>query len=406
MKIVVVGGGASGLVSAIYGAKNNDEVIILERNSSCAKKILVTGNGRCNYWNMDQEISHYHSSSLEKMDTIITKNHQEEILEFFNDLGIVPKIKNGYYYPYSNQATSIKNALLNEVKRLNIEVIEDFFVERIEKEQDKFYLYSSSKKIDADKVILATGSKACPKTGSDGNGYYLAKNFGHSLVPVLPSLVQLKGNENYFKEWDGVRADVELSLIYENEKLKEETGEIQLTDYGISGICTFNISGLASKLLYEGKIPQVKINFCPFIEKENFENWLEKRNIVMTSPTIEELLEGFLNYKLIIALLKKCHISKTEEWDHLTSLKKQELISSLTELTFEITDTNSFDKAQVCSGGIPLAEVNLDTLESKKVEGLYLVGELLDVDGDCGGYNLGFAWISGMIAGKGASKKC
>lgn len=406
MKIVVVGGGASGLVSAIYAAKNNDEVIILERNSSCAKKILVTGNGRCNYWNMDQEISHYHSSSLEKMDTIITKNHQEEILEFFNDLGIVPKIKNGYYYPYSNQATSIKNALLNEVKRLNIEVIEDFFVERIEKEQDKFYLYSSSRKIDADKVILATGSKACPKTGSDGNGYYLAKNFGHSLVPVLPSLVQLKGNENYFKEWDGVRADIELSLIYENKTLKEETGEIQLTDYGISGICTFNISGLASKLLYEGKIPQVKINFCPFIEKENFENWLEKRNIVMNSPTIEELLEGFLNYKLIIALLKKCHISKTEEWDHLTSLKKQELISSLTELTFEITDTNSFDKAQVCSGGIPLTEVNLDTLESKKVEGLYLVGELLDVDGDCGGYNLGFAWISGMIAGKGASKKC
>lgn len=406
MKIVVVGGGASGLVSAIYGAKNNDEVIILERNSSCAKKILVTGNGRCNYWNMDQEISHYHSSSLEKMDTIITKNHQEEILEFFNNLGIVPKIKNGYYYPYSNQATSIKNALLNEVKKLNIEIIEDFFVERIEKEQDKFYLYSSSKKIDADKVILATGSKACPKTGSDGNGYYLAGNFGHSLVPVLPSLVQLKGNENYFKEWDGVRADVELSLIYENKTLKEETGEIQLTDYGISGICTFNISGLASKLLYEGKIPQVKINFCPFIEKENFENWLEKRNIVMTSPTIEELLEGFLNYKLIIALLKKCHISKTEEWNHLTSLKQQELISSLTELTFEITDTNSFDKAQVCSGGIPLTEVNLDTLESKKVEGLYFVGELLDVDGDCGGYNLGFAWISGMIAGKGASKKC
>lgn len=406
MKIVVVGGGASGLVSAIYGAKNNDEVIILERNSSCAKKILVTGNGRCNYWNIDQEISHYHSSSLEKIDTIITKNHQEEILEFFNNLGIVPKIKNGYYYPYSNQATSIKNALLNEVKRLNIEIIEDFFVERIEKEQDKFYLYSSSRKIGADKVILATGSKACPKTGSDGNGYYLAKNFGHSLVPVLPSLVQLKGNENYFKEWDGVRADVELFLIYENETFKEETGEIQLTDYGISGICTFNISGLASKLLYEGKIPQVKINFCPFIEKENFENWLEKRNIVMNSPTIEELLEGFLNYKLIIALLKKCHISKIEEWNHLTSLKKQELISSLTELTFEITDTNSFDKAQVCSGGIPLTEVNLDTLESKKVEGLYLVGELLDVDGDCGGYNLGFAWISGMIAGKGASKKC
>lgn len=406
MKIIVVGGGASGLVAAIYAAKNNNEVIVLERNSSCAKKILITGNGRCNYWNMDQEIFHYHSSSLEKMNTIITKNNQEEILEFFNNLGIVPKIKNGYYYPYSNQATSIKNALLNEVKRLNIEIIEDFFVERIEKEQEKFYIYSASRKLDADKVILSTGSKACPKTGSDGNGYYLARNFGHSIIPVLPSLVQLKGNENYFKEWDGVRADVELSLIYENEKLKEETGEIQLTDYGISGICTFNISGLVSKLLYERKTPQVKINFCPFIEKENFESWLEKRNIVMNHPTIEELLEGFLNYKLIISLLKKCHISKIEEWNHLDFQKKQELISSLTELTFEITDTNSFDKAQVCSGGIPLTEVNLDTLESKKVEGLYLAGELLDVDGDCGGYNLGFAWISGMIAGKGVSKKC
>lgn len=406
MKTIIIGAGASGLISAIYAAKNSSEVIILERNDTSAKKILITGNGRCNYYNEDQNINHYHSENNELIKDIITKENTDEIMNFFNKIGIVPKIKDGYYYPYSNQATSIKEALLTEAKIKGVKIITGENVTKINKNNNKFVIETENNTYNADKVILATGSKAYPKTGSDGSGYLLARFFGHKITNIYPSLSQLKGEESYFKNWGGVRADVKVSLLENNKIIKEEKGEIQLTNNGVSGICIFNLSGLASKGLMEGKKEEIVINFMPWLNNFNeASNYLEERNKKLKNRTIEQFLEGFLNYKLIHVILKLSKINKDDFWNELNIEKKKNLIQNLISFTLKITKISSFEESQVCKGGVSLEEINVKTMESKLEKNLYIIGELLDVDGDCGGYNLTFAWISGMLAGKNIGDK-
>lgn len=397
-RVVVIGGGASGLVASIL-ASNSNEVTILEGNDKCGKKILLTGNGRCNYWNEDISIDHYNTNNKDILEQMITKNNQEEVLSFLEKIGITPKIKNGYYYPYSNQATSVRTLLLKEVERKNIKIISNFKVINIRKENNTFMIYSDKEKIIADKVILATGSKAAPKTGSDGTGYLLAESLRHHINVVTPSLVPLIGKESYFKEWDGVRLECKVTLYIDNVKMKEELGEIQLTDYGISGICTFNISGIATKSLVAKKKVEVKIHFFPHL-KESFYNWFTKRNENIPNHTIEELLESILPYKLMHVLLKKSGVNREDDWQKLTETQKQKLASNIESFSLEIVDFHSFDRGQVATGGISLEEINSATMESSIVKDLYLVGELLDVDGMCGGFNLAFAFISGYLAGR------
>lgn len=407
-KVIVVGGGASGLTAAITLAKRGLEVIILERNESLAKKILMTGNGRCNYWNENQEILHYHSSNKEFLHEIITKKNREKVLKFFEHLGVIPKVKNGYYYPYSNQAVSIKAALLNEIESLNIKVINNVFVETIKKKENQFVVKTNKESYMSDVVILATGSKAAPKTGSDGNGYTLAKHFGHTIIPVLPALTQVYGESSYYKDWNGIRTDVKISL-YENGKLiKEEVGEIHLTDYGISGICTFDLSGYVSKGLSQNKEEMITINFLPDLnikDTNEFVEWLDKRNHLLKNRTIAQLFDGFIHYKLVYLFLKLSHISADSYWNDLSDEKKNELVSYFLEYKLKAVKTSDFDKCQVCSGGVSLEEIDTSTMESKKIKNLYFTGEILDVDGDCGGYNLSFAWISGILAGSAVGDK-
>ena len=401
-KIIVIGGGASGLVAAINAAKCGNDVIILEKNNICGKKILITGNGRCNYYNKDQKIEHYRSKNIELVEKIITKENTEKIVKFFKSIGIEPKIKNGYYYPYSNQAVSIQNALLTETKNLNIEIKNNIIVNKINKENDKFIIYTNQGEFNSEKVIIATGSKAAPKTGSDGSGYKICMELGHTIIKPLPALVQLKGNEKYFKEWSGIRVDANIKAYENNNLLGEETGELQLTDYGISGICVMNLSGRIARGLNYKKQEYLKINFLQglkILSETDFIDFMNKRNNMMKNRNICELLEGIINYKLVNVLLKICNIKNNKYWSELSQNEKLEIAKNFIDFRLDIVDTNSFDKAQICSGGIPLTEIDLNTMESLKTKGLYLTGEILDVDGDCGGYNLTWAWISGMIAG-------
>lgn len=398
-KVAVIGGGASGMIAAIK-ASDNHEVILLEANDKCGKKILLTGNGKCNYWNSDISLDNYNTDDIDILNEIISKNNQKEVLSFLENLGIYPKIKNGYYYPYSNQASSVRTLLLNEIERRKIKIIYNFKVESIIKDENNFIIKNDTDEIVCDKVILSTGSCASPKTGSDGSGYELAKLLNHSINLVTPSLVQLKGNESYFKEWNGVRCDSKVTLFIDNKKEKEELGEIQLTDYGISGICTFNISGLATKNLELGKKVVVKINFLPSLNN-SFYDWFTKRNNNIPNYTIEELLESVIPYKLMFVLLKKANIDKTKNWNELTEEEKIKLSNMIEDFEIEITGYHSFDRCQVATGGVSLKEIKPNTMESTVTPNLYLVGELLDVDGKCGGFNLAFAFISGYLAGRG-----
>ncbi len=397
-KVIVIGGGASGLIASIKASEKH-EVILLEGNDKCGKKILLTGNGKCNYWNQTIHISKYHSNHLDIVSEIITNANQQETLSFLEKLGIYPKIKNGYYYPYSNQATSIRTILVTELEKRNIKVIPNYKVTQIEKRGNHFFVKSDSQEIEGDKVILATGSCACPKTGSDGSGYLLAQSLQHEITEITPALVPLIGQDACFKDWEGVRCDSRLSLWIENQKVAEEQGEIQLTNYGISGICTFNLSGIATKNLKAGRKVEIKINFLPDIQ-ESFMDWMSKRNQKLPNHTIEELLESIFPYQLMLVIIKKAKINREDHWHDLPLEKKQILACMVESFPLEIIDSASFEKAQVSSGGVSLEEINPHTMESKKVPGFYLVGEVLDVDGQCGGFNLAFAWISGYLAGK------
>lgn len=398
--VAIIGGGASGIIASIYAAKRGYNVIILERNSTCCKKILITGNGKCNYFNDDWNLKHYQTNSVEKIATVINDENKKEILSFFNKIGIVPKIKNGYYYPYSNQAVSIKTNLLREATLNGVVIKNDCFVEKVEKKDNHFLINVNEEIIVADAVIMATGSKACPKTGSDGNGYTLAESFGHTVVPVLPSLVPLKTKGKFLKEWSGIRTDVNISLYVDGVKLKEEYGEIQLTDYGISGICVFNLSSLANINLAKEIKVLVKINFIPWVDSINtFINFIDNQ-YNKNKKDIMSLLEGILNYKLVSVLLKEIGVNIDTTFNDLTSNDLEKIYKQLSQFELEIIGSQDYDKAQVCSGGVSLLEVDMNTMQSKLVDNLYFTGEILDVDGDCGGYNLAFAWVSGMIAGK------
>lgn len=395
MDIVIIGGGASGLVAAITASKNkNNKVTLIEKNQTLGKKILATGNGKCNYYNSDQNLSHYNSTNTNLIKEIITNENLKEIEEFFSKLGIIPKIKNGYYYPFSNQATTIKNALIREVEK-NTKVLLETTVEKIDKVKNKFIIKTNNGVIECDKVIIATGSKASPKTGSTGEGYKFLKDFNHTIIEVLPALVQLKTKGNFLKDWAGIRTDVNVSLHINDKLIKSNQGEIQLTNYGVSGICIFNLSRFVPIALNNNAKVEVKINFLPFTNTP--EDLLKDLN---NNNSINDILEGILNNKLVSVILNKSSINKNKKYNELSSKEKEILIENLTNFTLEVIGTNSYEECQVCSGGVPLTEINTKTMESNIINNLHIVGELLDVDGDCGGYNLTFAWITGLLAGK------
>ena len=396
--IVVVGGGSSGVLAAIFAKNENNKVTILERNSTLLKKLLMTGNGKCNYYNDDQNISNYHSQNKDILEKIITKNNTEAVINYFNNLGVVPKVKNGYYYPFSNQAVTIKNVLENEINRLGIEVLYNTLVEEIKKENNQFIIKCNSNEISCDSLVLAVGSKAYPKTGSDGCGYKFLRDFKHNIVKPLPALVQLECSFKYANDWAGVRSDV-IASVYENGKfIASEEGEIQLTDYGVSGICIFNLSHYVTRGLDLGKNEEIELNFVPFI-KEDVSVWLKKHSANL-KVNLKNILEGILNYKLVNIILRRANLDGEYLFSDLTDWDINRLANALSKFKLTVTGTKSFDFSQVCNGGVKLDEINPNTFESLKVKGLYITGELLDVNGNCGGYNLTNCFISGMRAGE------
>ena len=388
MKICIIGGGISGVIAAIKASLNHD-VTIIERNNTLLKKLLLTGNGRCNYFNSNMDISNFNSNS--DLKELITKKNIDKVVDFYDSIGIIPKIKNGYYYPTSNTALSIKETLLKELYNNKVKIITDTLIDSITRVEDKFLINNKL----YDKVIISTGSKAYPKTGSDGIGYKLLEDLNLNIINPLPSLTPLIGSEKYFNDWNGIRVDSKISLYENNEFIKEEVGEVQLTNYGISGICVFNLSGLVSRGINKGKKETIHINFLPFVD--NIESFLIERNNKLKNRTIIELLEGILNYKLVKVILKQSNIKEDIYFDSIKN--KQDLYNNLVDFKLNICDTKGYDYSQVCSGGLDLKEINLNTMETK-IKNLYVVGEILDIDGLCGGYNITIATLSGILAGE------
>ena len=387
MKIIIIGSGASGLAAGISLLRCGYDVTILERNNISGKKLLLTGAGRCNFFNSDQNIVHYHSSDKDILAKIITSDNIHLVEDFITSLGIVPKVKDGYYYPFANQAYNMKELLERTYLDLGGKIKYNYLVEKIEKKNSLFLINDT---ISCDKLILATGSKAYKMTGSDGIGYQLAKKFNHHIVKVLPSLTSLITREK--TNLKGVRVDAKVTLYEDGVKVREELGQVQFTDYGLSGICIFNLSYYAVKGLNKNKKEVITIDLMPFMDKVSFKN-----------KKVYDLLLGFLPNKMIDYILKTLDISKDVYYEDLSNDKKQELTKILKGMEFNITSYKEFDFSQVCSGGVSLREINPLTMESIFVKNLYIIGELLDVNGDCGGYNLTFAFLTGILTSRGDS---
>ena len=409
--VIVIGGGASGMMAAITAARRGAKVTILEQNDRLGKKLLSTGNGKCNYTNENQDIAFYHSEQPETVKRVLDQFPLADTLSFFRELGVLPLIKKGGFYPNSEQASAVLDALRFEVDRLKVRVVTNAKVQNIELVKEGFRVSCSSISEMGKCIILAAGSKASAIAGCDGSVYQLAQKLGHRIIKPLPALVQLRCRETFYKELHGVRMQAKIRLFAcEGENMPEklltvEMGELHLTSYGVSGIPVFQVSRFAAQALNQGYQIRLTIDFLPELSFEEVLTELNRLKNRNNMRKMEELLIGMVNKKLAIVLLKRSQIKPSA----LSSQVEEEAISRLAhcfkEFSTQITETNGFWEAQVCAGGIDLSEIDRESLESLKIPGLYFAGECLDVDGACGGYNLQWAWSSGYVAGIHAAER-
>lgn len=399
-KIAVIGGGASGLMTAITAARNGAEVTIYEGKERLGKKLLATGNGKCNYTNLHQDDSCYRGADSGFSRSVRMQFTVEDTLKFFEEIGILPKIRNGYVYPNSEQAASVADALAMEIKALRMKVIQDEAL-RIQKKADRFEVVSTNGTKEYDRVVLCMGSCAGYKEEKKFSGYKIAEALGHSIESVSPALVQMRCPEKWFKTVAGVRCEGTICLFADQKEIIKEHGELLFAEYGLSGIPVFQISRFAGRALDNGSKVSCSIDFFNSMSVEQLTEHLQGRLNRAAGRTAEEMLVGLLNHKLNYVILKECGINPTEpavkEFHSGTVLMR--LAKKYKSFTCNVSGLNPFANAQVCAGGVKTSEINPDTLESKIVKGLYLAGELVDVDGTCGGYNLQWAWSSGYVAG-------
>ncbi|MBQ7032936.1 MAG: NAD(P)/FAD-dependent oxidoreductase [Clostridia bacterium] len=383
---VIIGGGASGIFSAINAARRGKSVLLCERLSRVGKKILSTGNGRCNISNQNITQERYHGTSPLFSASALTSFSAYDTVSFFESIGLsVCEGENGKLYPKSLQATSVLDLMRLELARLGVSETVDCFIKKIEKIKEGFKLTSEDNRVfSAKKVILATGGKAAPSMGTDGNGYALVSCLGHTIIKPFPSLVQVK-TQPPMRALKGVKHHGEITVYIDNKPKRTESGEILFTDYGVSGPPVFNLSRFASKGITDGRDVTFKLNLFPEFSEDSLSSFLKERRRTLPHLTGENFLCGLLPKLLAREVLK---ISKSDK----------DLPRFLTALPLTVTGVMPWANAQVTAGGIATNEVNPKTMESLLVPGLFFCGEVLDIDGDCGGYNLQWAWSSAYVA--------
>ena len=410
MKIAVIGGGASGQAAAISAARAGAQVSIFERNALLGKKILLTGNGRCNLSNLRLDPSRYEGSAKKLAGAALAHFSVKDTIRFFEDIGI-PVIEaasargdESWLYPRVREAAAVRGALDMACAEAGVGIMLNTYISDIRKTEKGFCLFSEDNSFFADRVILAGGGCAAPKSGSDGSAYALAEKMGHHPVKPLPALGALCSSSEILGRISGQRVIAQIRLVIDRKIRATESGEVQFTAYGLSGIPVFQMSALAARALDENKKVSLVLDFCPESgEKDVFAELIRRRSLFGRQES-GRLMTGLIPDKLIPPFLKLAGIPlhipvKTIRDD---SLKK--LSCLLKELSFSINGSRGFEDCQVSSGGIPAEEIS-ETLESRICPGLFFCGEIIDIDGPCGGYNLQWAWSSGFLAGAGAAKK-
>ena len=396
MVIGIIGGGASGMAAALAAAENeNVQVVLLERQARVGRKLLATGNGRCNLTNLSAGEGGYHGNASEFARYAIDAFPPEKTLEWFRSLGLLTVAEDsGRVYPYSDQANSVVDVLRFALEKPNIWVKLGFEVEKVKKTADGFRVESREETVECDRLIVACGGLAGTKLGGSMSGYKLLRSLGHSCTRLRPTLVQLKSDWKGAAALKGVRANCRAAIVHNGEVTAESEGQLQFTEYGLSGPVIFEIS---RDVCQGGGDWLCRLDFLPEMDEEALISELKKRR--NTALPVSELLTGILHNRLGRVLTQTAGLTSNAPVSSLSDREFSQAAQAVKRLEVSLTEPMGMDSAQVTAGGILTSEFEGKTMESRLVPGLYACGEVLDIDGDCGGYNLQWAWSSGRLAG-------
>ena len=396
MRIGIIGGGAAGMAAALAASENKDaQVILLERQARVGKKLSATGNGRCNLTNLHANEGGYHGEDASFADYALKQYHVEETLRWFRSLGLFTVAEDsGRVYPYSDQANSVVDVLRFALERPNIRLETGFEVEKVKKNGSVFCIEGTGGNVECDKLIIACGGLAGTKLGGSMSGYKLLRSFGHKCTKLRPNLVQLKSSWPGAASLKGVRANCHAQILQNGELFAQSRGEIQFTEFGLSGPVIFEIS----RDVCQGRGDwSCKLDLLPEIEENTLKTELIRRK--KTNLPVSELLTGILHNRLGRVLTQSVGISGYVPVSQLEDYEIDAVCKAVKGFEVVLTEPMGMDAAQVTAGGIVTKEFDPETMESRLVPGLYACGEVLDIDGDCGGYNLQWAWSSGRLAG-------
>lgn len=396
MIIGIIGAGAAGMAAALAAAKyENTQVILFERQARVGRKLQATGNGRCNLTNLHAKEGGYHGEQPEFVSTAIGNMDPEATLKWFQDLGLITVAEDsGRVYPYSDQANSVVDVLRLALCRPNIRLHTGFEVQKLRRDHEGFVVDNGEQSIRCDKVIVACGGLAGTKLGGSMSGYKLLGKLGHKSTRLRPSLVQLKCAWGGITALKGVRANANVQILRNGDLFAESAGEIQFTDYGLSGPVIFEIS---RDVCYGPGLWTARLDMLPDYSEEEIVRQLQRRKAANTP--VEDLLTGILHNRLGRVLTKAAGIKGKQFAGELTQQEMENVARMVKSFDIELTEPLGMDSAQVTAGGVLTCDFDSRTMQSKLVSGLYACGEVLDIDGDCGGYNLQWAWSSGYLAG-------
>ncbi|MCK5294020.1 MAG: NAD(P)/FAD-dependent oxidoreductase [Arcobacteraceae bacterium] len=397
--INIIGSGASGLISAIILSKKGFKVTIFEKNSKVGRKILATGNGKCNISNQNLSLDNFHSTINTFPTYAISQFNYKTFETFFSNLGLVLIQGDGTkVYPMSLQASSVTDILYNEAIANGVEFIFNSFIQDIKYQNNLYEIFFENKRYISSVLIIATGSCAMKKLGSSNSGYDIAKQFKHKIIEPFASLVQLVSEDKDIHRLSGVKVNSTVKLFIDNKQMQTKSGDVLFTNYGVSGNAILDISRNCSYSLLKNKKVKLSVDIIPDIDKNKFIKILENRKKLLPNKEINFLLESMINKKLIPFIFNRVKIPTIKQY--IEQLTKKDLINivyHLKNIQINIKDTKGFENAEVVAGGIDVMDIDNKTMQSKLQKDLYFCGEVMDVDGECGGYNLHWAWASGYI---------
>lgn len=395
----IIGAGAAGLIAA---GKAGRGAVLLEGSPKPGKKLLATGNGRCNLTNLNVSPEHYHGDRAAA--SVLEKYMPKKIFAEFESMGLLCRTDSeGRAYPYNFQAAAVLQALCCTCEQTGVSTEWDFTVENISRENGGFVIKAADgREVFAKRCILAVGGAASPRHSCAKNGYELAKALGHSVTRLSPSLAPLKTTARSCRSLKGMRCRARAALYLNGNEVYAESGEVIFGDGQLSGICIFNLS---ARLRGMSGNMEVRLDLLDEMQVFELVKYLKRLQGLRPEMKASELFAGVLNLRIGQELVKLCGIDRDKRLSAISGAEIEKAAQLCKNWRFPVVGTGDWDSAQVTSGGVPLAEIDLNTMESKKCAGLYLVGEMLNVDGDCGGYNLHWAWATGLAAGTAAAKK-